>query len=392
MTVQLLSYVRAITPDRTIDDATVAIEDGRIVGVEPNARYQGAFDGRGAFCLPGLIDTHCDAIEREISPRPTAVFDIEFALRSLEQRFLGAGITTAYHGVSFADDMGGTRSITQALALVDIIAARRAERPRLDHHPLLRVQARTARSAELAGSCLAKSGDGQVLLSFEDHTPGQGQYRDLEKFKEVMRLARDGDDGPDPDADIARRLDAAKETLPIRQANLSQVEGLAARGEVRLLAHDCVDDCELDEARRRGASVAEFPVTIEAARAARERGMPVVVGAPNVLLGGSHSGNVSAEDVIAAGLCTGLASDYLPPSMLAAAFDLARRAVIDLPTAIGLVTSGPAQVAGCPDRGRLVPGAPADLILATVEGRWPRVLSVVSDTSGDLAPLLALVH
>jgi alpha-D-ribose 1-methylphosphonate 5-triphosphate diphosphatase len=391
MSVQLLSHVRAITPDRIVEDATIAVEDGRVVSVEEHVGYTDAFNGRGAFCLPGLVDTHCDAIEREISPRPTAVFDIEFALRSLEQRFLGAGITTAYHGVSFADDIGGTRSIPQARALIDAIAARRSENPRLDHRPLLRIQARTADSAEVAASCLERIGEPPVLLSFEDHTPGQGQYRDLEKYKAVVRAYRDIV-GTDADEDVARRIEEAEATLPIRNANLERVGRLAAESAVRLLAHDCVDTDEIDEAFCRGAAVAEFPVTMEAARAARAREMPVVLGAPNVLLGGSHSGNVSAEDVVAAGLCTGLASDYLPPSMLAAAFDLAVRNVVGLPTAIGLVTSGPAEVVGRPGRGRLEVGAPADLILATVEGRWPRVIAVVSDPSGDLDPALAFTR
>jgi hypothetical protein len=120
MSVQLLSNVRAVTPSGVVDDATVAMEDGVIVGVEEGRSYLGAEDGRGAYCLPGLIDSHCDAIEREISPRPTAVFDFDFALRSLEQRFLGAGITTAYHGVRFADEGTVMRSLPSAARLVEV--------------------------------------------------------------------------------------------------------------------------------------------------------------------------------------------------------------------------------------------------------------------------------
>jgi len=143
-----------------------------------------------------------------------------------------------------------------------------------------------------------------------------------------------------------------------------------------------VDAGEVAEARRWGAAVAEFPVTVEAARAARERQMPVVLGAPNVLLGGSHSGNASAEELIALGYCTGLASDYAPSTLLAAAFDLARRDVVGFTAAMALVTSGPAAAVGLSDHGRLEPGCVADLVLVEQDGRWPRVVCVLTSPCG----------
>jgi alpha-D-ribose 1-methylphosphonate 5-triphosphate diphosphatase len=114
--------------------------------------------------------------------------------------------------------------------------------------------------------------------------------------------------------------------------------------------------------------------------------MPVVLGAPNVLLGGSHSGNASAEELIALGLCTGLASDYAPSTMLAAAFDLARRNVVEFPAAIALITSGPAEAIGLPDHGRLEPGCVADLVLVEHDGRWPRVVTVLASPCGGPRP------
>lgn len=379
MTVQLLSHVRAVTPGRIVEDATVATEDGRVVAIEEHRSYVGAVDGRGAFCLPGLVDSHCDAIEREISPRPTARFDVDFALRSLERRFLGSGITTAFHGVRFGNEEdAGIEPLGPCL--VDAIVRRREEHPRLDHRILYRVPARGAGAVERARTRLdavAVPGE-SPLLSFEDHTPGQGQYRDLAQYKAAMRHY--GADS-DADAEVDRRLREAVATLPVREANVVRIGHLAAEGTARILAHDCVDEEEVAAAVGWGAAVAEFPVTIEAARAARDRGMPVVLGAPNVLLGGSHSGNLSAEVAITAGLCTGLASDYLPPSMLAAAFDLAGRNVLALPDAVHLVTAGPAEVAGHPDRGQLRVGAPADLILVALEGRWPSVVAVLTQAA-----------
>jgi len=380
MTVQLLSNVRAVVADRVLDDATIATENGRILEVQEHRSYVGAVDGRGAFCLPGLVDSHCDAIEREVSPRPTVSFDLEFALRSLEAKFLAAGITTACHGVSFADkgDRDRLRTPEVAEALVGVIAARRAAGARLDHRVLFRLPARSTGSVERAIECLpgGQPADDLALVSFEDHTPGQGQYRNLDMYKAAIPQEHRDRIG-DLDAEIARRMTKAEAQLPIRDANLGRVRELAAAKKARVLAHDLVDPDEVAEAQRWGASVAEFPVTLAAARAARDRGMPVVLGAPNILLGGSHSGNAAAEELVAAGCCTGLASDYAPPTLLAAAFDLAGRKVLDFPAAVRLITAGPAEAAGLGDRGRLDPGCVADLTLVAPDGRWPRVVEVI---------------
>jgi len=384
MVVHLLSNVRAVVADRVLDGATVASEDGRILSVEENRSYVGAVDGRGAFCLPGLVDSHCDAIEREVSPRPTVSFDLGFALGSLEAKFLAAGITTACHGVHFGSEAHWIRSPEMAEALVGVIAARRAAGARIDHRVLFRLPARTTDSVDRAIACLpgGQPADDLPLVSFEDHTPGQGQYRSLDVYKAAIpeeRRARIGD----LDAEIARRVAEGQATLPVREANLTRVRELAAAKRARVLAHDCVDPDEVAEAQRWGAAVAEFPVTLAAARAARDRGMPTVLGAPNVLLGGSHSGNASAEELIAAGCCTGLASDYAPPTMLAAAFDLADRKVVDFPAAIRLITAGPAEAIGLTDRGRLEPGCTADLVLVAPDGRWPQVVRVLSSSAAD---------
>jgi len=379
MAVHLLSNVRAVLAGRVLDDATVASENGQLLSVEEHRSYAGALDGRSAFCLPGLVDSHCDAIEREVSPRPTVSFDPGFALRSLEARFLAAGVTTACHGVSFGSESDRLRTPEMAAALVEVIAARRAGGARLDHRVLFRLPARAAGSVDRAIDSLPggqPAGD-VPLLSFEDHTPGQGQYRDLEVYKAAV-ISGQRAQVDELDAEVARRMAEAQEHLPTRDANLARVRELAAAGQARVLAHDCVDAEEVAEAQRWGAAVAEFPVTLAAARAARDRGMPVVLGAPNVLLGGSHSGNASAEELIAAGCCTGLASDYAPPTLLASAFDLADRKVVEFPAAVRLITAGPAEAVGLTDRGRLEPGCVADLVLVAPDGRWPRVVCVLA--------------
>ncbi len=174
---------------------------------------------------------------------------------------------------------------------------------------------------------------------------------------------------------VAHRIAEAERLVPLREEKLEVIGGLAASGRIRLLAHDCEDDADVDAAARWPASIAEFPLTVSAARAARDRGMAVVMGAPNVIRGGSHSGNVAAAELVSLGLCTALASDYQPATMLASAFKLAADRVCDLPTAVALVSSGPASMSGLHDRGVIEPGRRADLVLAAEHGRWPHVVA-----------------
>ncbi|MBO0747108.1 MAG: alpha-D-ribose 1-methylphosphonate 5-triphosphate diphosphatase [Acidimicrobiaceae bacterium] len=386
MTVSLLTNVRAVLPDRIADNASIAVEGGRIVGVEADRNYASGVDGHGALCLPGLIDTHSDAIEKEITPRPAVELDESFALRSLEGRVLAAGITTVCHGIGFEDSPGYGRSVDLASRLVDVIEQRRkSDAAPVDHRILYRVPARSINGVDAAMARLAVGqGPGESpLLSFEDHTPGQGQFRDINRFKQYLTRAR-MEPGDDVDDYITRRIAEGEAMLPKRNENLARVSQLACTGGARVLVHDCEEAPDMDEARKWGAAVAEFPLSVGAARVAREHGMPVVMGAPNVLRGGSHSGNVDAEEVIRRGLCTSLASDYLPSSLLAAAFLLVERGAASLAQAVRLVTAGPTEVLGVADRGRIEVGARADLTLVGLDGRWPRVHRVIRASGGAI--------
>ena len=374
MSATLVANVRAVLPGRIAEDATVAFEDGTILSVEEGSRYRGALDGRGAFCLPGLIDSHSDAIEREIFPRRTVRLDVAFALRCLEARFVAAGVTTAFHGVNFGD-YGQARTVEMAVEIAETIGERRKQAiAPLHHRVLFRIPARNKRGLAEALSHLGTGQDsGDVpVMSFEDHTPGQGQFRDLAKLKEAI----DPDElapGEDLDTLLARKMEEAEKLLPSKIRNREKLSALAIEGAARVLAHDAQDAEEVAQAHGWGAAVAEFPVSLEAAAAARKHQMPVVMGAPNALRGASHSGNVSAEELVAKGLCTGLASDYLPASLLASVFGLAGRGICSLPEAVRLVTAGPAEVVGLEDRGRLERGLRADLVLVEMDGRWPSV-------------------
>jgi alpha-D-ribose 1-methylphosphonate 5-triphosphate diphosphatase len=373
----VLTNVRAVLGNRIVPHATIVCADGIIEDVVEGTRFADAIDGHELLAIPALVDLHSDALEKEVSPRKTVRFAGDFALSSFESRVRANGITTMFHGIGFEERGEYGRTIQLAHELCDAIRDRRTDPvTAIEHRVLHRLEARTPVGLDALVSRLDDAHDDVLpLVSFEDHTPGQGQYRDLASFRasiDPSTLAS----GQTVDDFVAQILAEAEATAAIRQRNLDVLSALAVDGRVRLLAHDCEGWQEVDDAHRRGASMAEFPLTVEAAAAARERSMPVVMGAPNALRGQSHSGNASAAELVGLGLCDVLASDYQPSTLLAAAFELARRNDASLARALALVTSGPARAARLHDRGVLEPGRRADLVLVDDRSRWPRVRQV----------------
>jgi alpha-D-ribose 1-methylphosphonate 5-triphosphate diphosphatase len=356
----------------------VVVRDGLIAAVETHpAGSRADLDGAGLLCLPGLIDVHSDALERERMPRPSAALPWDFALLSLEAKLRAAGITTVFHGACFQDktSRGLERSVATAAEICQAVRAR-VDAP-VDHRILYRLDVRSAPGAEALRQELDSfGGAGPALVSHEDHTPGQGQYADRTQMEKFLV----GGDGMNEEQ-ARRHVDALilerAEQLPDLARNLECLGDLARAGRIRLMGHDPDSREAVEALAARGGSVAEFPTSLEAGRAARDLGLPVVMGAPNALRGTSHSGNASARELVEQGLVTALASDYLPSGLLAAVFALARGGATDLPTAIGLVTSGPAGVAGLDDRGALAPGLRADLTMVDPAGEWPVVCSVL---------------
>lgn len=381
--------VRAVLTDRIVDDAVVVVEDGRIVAIsEGGARPANSVDGRGAFCIPGLVDTHSDGLEKEGNPRPNVSFPHDFALRSFEGRVRAAGVTTMFHGVGFEEDDRHGRTVTVANAIVDELHTRRSSGESLvDHRVLYRLDARDPDGCDaLAGRfAVADPLEPQPLVSFEDHTPGQGQYADVEYFRKWMAGSPQYA-GQDVDVLLEQRINERAAMLVNRDRNLEWIVPAARAGAIRLMAHDPASAADVEEAVTWGATIAEFPTSVEAARAAIAHGMPTVMGAPNVLRGGSHSGNVAAEELVRLDLCSVIASDYQPTAMLAAVFLLADRGACSLPRAVQLVTAGPASTVGLVDRGRLEEGLRADLVLVTHEGRWPTVRAVQRAADPVLTP------
>ncbi|WP_308259088.1 alpha-D-ribose 1-methylphosphonate 5-triphosphate diphosphatase [Pseudonocardia sp. H11422] len=379
-----LGHVRAVLPDRILEDARVAIRHGRIAEVAPHPAGRAAdIDGAGLLCLPGVVDVHSDGLEREVLPRPGARLPWEFALVSFEGKLRAAGVTTVFHGAAFEEGSSPSapRSVAATRELCAAVAARGAGP--VEHRLLHRLDVRCAHGLAALQGHLATF-PGPALVSHEDHTPGQGQYADRTYYERYLAGTRglSEDEARTHVDELVVRRDGL---LDIRDSALGWLGERARAGVIRLAGHDPADAEEIDALVARGGAVAEFPTTLEAARAAREHGLPVVAGAPNVLRGGSHAGNVSGAELAAHGLLTALASDYLPSGLIAAAFLLAGRGILPLPAAIGLVTAGAADAAGLGDRGRLAPGARADLVLVDAAGDWPVVRTAMrAESSAQL--------
>ena len=380
----VLGGVRAVLPGAIIDNARVVVRDGLIAEVSAVPAGSGAagsaadLDGAGLLCVPGLIDVHSDALEKERAPRPGVHLPWDFGVTSLEGKMSAAGITTAFHGAGFQDKLSGAmaRTVRTAIEVCAAVTGRSLEpAPLVGHRILYRLDARSPEGASALAEALEAHpawAQSLPLVSHEDHTPGQGQYADrryMERYVAGSRGLSEAEAERQVDEMIAER-DA---NLPALERNMAWLGSLALAGRIRLVGHDMDSPAAVEALRARGGSVAEFPTTVEAARTARDLGLPIVMGAPNVMRGESHSGNVSAAELVGLGLVTALASDYLPSGLLAGAFTLARSGLATLPAAIGLVTSGAAASAGLSDRGRLAAGLRADLALVDDAGAWPVV-------------------
>jgi alpha-D-ribose 1-methylphosphonate 5-triphosphate diphosphatase len=374
-----ITNARVVLPDQVLEGATVHIDDGVIASVTqgspgPVTTREQVVDADGAYLMPGIIDLHNDNLEFEVNPRANANLPLPFALSSMERRLAGAGVTTEFHAISFRDRPAKGRSVAGAEAKAAYIA-QFDDDPRhgVRHHILHRLDVRSRDSLDAALPSLRKVR--VPYISLDDHSPGQGQYRDVERLIQLARQnqAARHSEAADPDWYRQRMLAAQAdgETVPAFYRSVAEV---AATLPLTIATHDDDTVEKVDQQLVLGAGIAEFPVTFEAARHARAHGMAIVVGAPNVVRGGSQSGNLSAIDLVAEGLADVICADYHAPCLAPAAFRLWRDGVLDLPAAIRMVPLNPARAVGLHDRGAITPGLAADLAIVRLDNDgWPHV-------------------
>lgn len=361
-----LSDFRIVLSDRVIDRGALRIEDGLIAEISETPVDGAAVDGHGLILMPGMIDMHGDMIEREIEPRPGVRMPMEMGLRDLDMKLATSGITTAYASLSFApgSTYGHMRSYDFTSEMIRAVVA---ARPNLliDH----RVHARFEVTFPAALSVVKELvGEGSVdLVSLCDHTPGQGQYRDLEL--QAANISKNKGVSLEVAAEqLQQRIRDRQATAGDMTATLRAITQYCALHGVPVASHDddTIEKVELMD--QLGANISEFPVTLEAAQEAHRRGMLNAMGAPNALRGQSYSGNLSARAAHEAGVLDLLAADYHPSAMLPAVLVLAKTDPDGLAGAARLTSLNPARALGLEDRGEIRAGLRADLLVASDTG------------------------
>jgi alpha-D-ribose 1-methylphosphonate 5-triphosphate diphosphatase len=329
-----------------------------------------AIDARKLLVLPGIVDLHGDAFERQMMPRAGVDFPIDVALVDSDRQAIGNGITTVYHATTWSWEPG-LRSGDNARLLVEAIERLR---PQFAADTRFHLRHETYNLDAEAEIC-QWLGEGRVdLFAFNDHM--DGTVADMARPRKRSRMVeRTGLSAEDFDDLVARVVARAREV----PASIARLATAARAAEVRMLSHDDSTPGMRKAYRDQGVMIAEFPVNEETAREAAANGDAIVCGAPNVVRGGSHTGWTRASDMIAKGLCSVLASDYYYPAPLLAAFRLAADGVLPLPEAWKLISEAPAQAAGLGDRGVIREGRRADILLVddTVRLR-PRVVAVIA--------------
>lgn len=353
----ILTNALLVLPEEVLP-GTVVIRGGAIAEVQPGRSHVAAArDLDGDHLIPGIVDVHTDNLERQVQPRATARWPSRSAMLAHDQQTASAGVTTVLDALCLGDlgfDAGRTQTFREGVADLDALADTGLLKS--EHFLHLRCELPAQDMPELvegvADHPLVR------MVSLMDHSPGVGQYRDIERYRQ-MRIRQHHRTPEQVDRRIAELL-AQRERLRERQRRwlLDRV----AHRRLPLASHD--DDSAEQVARNAadGILISEFPVVMEAAVEAKRLGVAVIAGAPNIVRGGSHSGNVAAADLVRAEAVDVLASDYVPPAMVEAAWLSAASGDITLPRAVGMITGHAARMVGLHDRGRIEAGLRADLV------------------------------
>jgi alpha-D-ribose 1-methylphosphonate 5-triphosphate diphosphatase len=354
-----------------IRETSLQIAGGKISAVDSDhGRGSFGLDASDLKVLPGIVDLHGDAFERQMMPRPGVDFPVDVALIDSDRQAVANGITTVYHATTWSWEPG-LRSADNARRLLEAIESLRPQLAADTRFHLRHETFNLDAEAEI-GQWLS---DGRIdLFAFNDHM--DSTVASLDKPQKRARMVeRCGVSSEEFDRLVARVLSRGDEV----PESIARLAGAARSANVRMLSHDDASPAMRKAFRAQGVAIAEFPVNEETAREAAEAGDYIVFGAPNVVRGGSHTGWTKASDMIAKGLCSILASDYYYPAQLLAAFRLAVDGVLPLAEAWDLISAAPARAAGLSDRGILAAGYRADIILVDDEVPMrPRIVAVIA--------------
>jgi alpha-D-ribose 1-methylphosphonate 5-triphosphate diphosphatase len=365
----VLRNARIVLRDEVVGGA-VHLRDGKIADI--SAESSVGEDMGGDFLIPGLVELHTDHLEGHYSPRPGVRWNAIAAVQAHDAQIASSGITTVFDCLRMGSEEDGGFGPGEMRLLADAIeAAQNDGRLRAEH--LLHLRCEVSAPDVLESLEQVRDDTSVRLASLMDHAPGQRQFQTMDQYTLYYKTKRGLSD-----EQFARYVDLRKEqsarySAPHRKAIAEHCRAM----DVTLASHDDATLDHVEEAIADGVRLAEFPTSIEAARASHGAGMSVLMGAPNIVRGGSHSGNIAAKDLADAGILDVLSSDYIPSSLIHAAFRLADEGeAITLPQAIALVTSTPARTVGLDDRGEIAPGLRGDLVRVRHLGGIPIVRGV----------------
>lgn len=371
----IINNVKLVLENEVVAGSLEFREDRITNFSETTSQLASALDGEGAYLLPGLVELHTDNLDKFFTPRPKVDWPAHSAMSSHDALMVASGITTVLDAIGVGDVRDGGHRLDNLSKMIGAIrdsnrkGLNRAEhllhlRCELPHHTTLPLFEALISSPELS------------LVSLMDHSPGQRQYASLEKYREYYQGKYQLNDEQMDEFERDQLALAKAWSQPNRLA----IAALCREHGIAIASHDDATEAHVEESHGVGSAIAEFPTTLEAAKASRYRNMQVLMGAPNIVRGGSHSGNVGAWELASHGMLDILSSDYYPGSLLDAAFRLAadERNTLSLPQTIALVTCNPARALGLEDRGVITEGCRADLVLAHTQHGHPHIRHVWS--------------
>ena len=366
----ILTGARIVTGDEIVE-GTLQVVDGIIRGLAAGATaIASAIDFEGDLLLPGLVELHTDNLEKHMTPRPKVRWPAAAAVLAHDSQMATAGITTVYDAISLGDMIEGSERHANVGAMVDAVTAASDDGLlRADHRLHLRCEVSSATVMSLFTGFADNPLVG--IVSLMDHSPGQRQFVREQQYRDYY-MGKYGFNAEEMAAFTERQIQASA-TYSARHR--AEIAAMAGEMGLVLASHDDATLAHVEEAAAFKVSFSEFPTTLEAARAARQRDMHVLVGAPNLVRGGSHSGNISAAELAGHRCLDMLSSDYVPVSLLHGAFLLVKLGY-PLPEAVATVSGIPAAVAGLGDRGAIRSGKRADLIRVTDHAGLPVVRAV----------------
>lgn len=366
---------KIITPNEVIEGKSLLIEDGCIYDIcDFDGQAEKVINAHGRYVMPGFIDVHNDTVEKIINPRPTALFDFELGIKEVEKELLHQGITTIYHsfsmykGPAFGRCLLRTKENVQKMA--ELIADLHDRQHLIHHRCHLRLEIDNPEVYDISKVMMDQNLVHEI--SFMDHTPGQGQYKDLEIYKKSV------DYGTGQTFEEIMDYHKNKEMLTFEQ--MKELAEIAHAKNITVASHDDDTNEKLELNKEIGVDISEFPITIDVAKEAKKKGFYTVVGAPNILLGGSHSGNMSAADAVLNDCADILCSDYYPQSMLHSIFIMHHKHGVPLPEIVNKVSLNPAKATRIDkEYGSLEKGKRADILIVDELDGYPVITHVLVD-------------